>query len=119
MYVYTYICIYIYIHIYIQREREREIVRYVHIYIYMYTKTAQRRPVIGRRAPGAAALRASMDILAIFYPPLKYMWDCVWLFLQAQGGNIYFRELAERVEYGNYDGGGRKQQDQRIFQNQL
>ena len=24
------------------------------------------------------------------------------LFLQAQEGNIYFTELAERVEYGNY-----------------
>ena len=31
-------------------------------------------------------------ILAIFYPPLKYIWGCVWLFLQAQEGNIYFTE---------------------------
>ena len=29
---------------------------------------------------------------------------CVWLCLQAQEGNIYFTELAERVEYGNYAG---------------
>ena len=41
-------------------------------------------------------------ILAIFYPPLKQIWGCVWLFLQAQKGNNYFTELAERVEYGNY-----------------
>ena len=41
-------------------------------------------------------------ILAIFYPPLKQIWGCVWLFLQAQEGHIYFTELAERVEYGNY-----------------
>ena len=41
-------------------------------------------------------------ILAIFYPPLKQIWGCVWLFLQVQEGNIYFTELAERVEYGNY-----------------
>ena len=26
----------------------------------------------------------------------------MWLCLQAQEGNIYFTELAERVEYGNY-----------------
>ena len=38
----------------------------------------------------------------MFYPPLKYIWGCVWLFLQAQEGNTYFTELAERVEYGNY-----------------
>ena len=42
-------------------------------------------------------------ILDIFYPSLKYMVGCVWLFLQAQEGNIYFTELAERVEYFNYD----------------
>ena len=28
---------------------------------------------------------------------------CVWLCLQAQEGNINFTELAERVEYGNYE----------------
>ena len=31
------------------------------------------------------------------------MGGCVWLFLQAQEGNTYFTELAERVEYGNYE----------------
>ena len=31
------------------------------------------------------------------------MLGCVWLCLQAQEGNIHFTELAERVEYGNYD----------------
>ena len=41
-------------------------------------------------------------ILAIFYPPLKLIWGCAWLFLQAQEGNLYFTEWAERVEYGNY-----------------
>ena len=40
-------------------------------------------------------------ILAIFYPPLKYIWGCVGLILQTWKGNIYFTELAERVEYGN------------------
>ena len=44
-------------------------------------------------------------ILAIFYPPLKQIWGCGWLCLLAQEGNIYFTELAERVEYGNYDPG--------------
>ena len=44
----------------------------------------------------------ALVILAIFYPPLKYIWGCVWLRLQAQEGNIYFTELAGRVEYGNY-----------------
>ena len=43
------------------------------------------------------------DILAIFYPPLKQTWGCVWLFLQAQEGNIYFTEFVKRVDYGNYD----------------
>ena len=33
------------------------------------------------------------------------MLGCVWLCLQAQEGNIYFTELAERVEYGNYGPG--------------
>ena len=42
------------------------------------------------------------SILAIFYPPLKWILGCVWLCLQAQEGNSYFTELAERVEYGNY-----------------
>ena len=31
------------------------------------------------------------------------MGGCFWLSLQAQKGDIYFTELAERVEYGNYD----------------
>ena len=33
------------------------------------------------------------------------MGGCVWLFLQAQKGDIYFTEMAERVEYGKYVGG--------------
>ena len=53
---------------------------------------------------GCVSLRAALTIiLAIFYPPLKYIRGCGWLFLQAQEGTIYFTELAERVEYGNYD----------------
>ena len=36
-------------------------------------------------------------------PPSEIDWGCVWLSSQAQEGNIYFTELAERVEYGNYD----------------
>ena len=43
-----------------------------------------------------------MIILAIICPPLKQIWGCFWLFLQAQEENSYFTELAERVEYGNY-----------------
>ena len=31
------------------------------------------------------------------------MWGCFGLTLQTWKGNIYFTELAERVEYGNYD----------------
>ena len=42
-------------------------------------------------------------ILAIFYPPLKYIWGCIVLFLQTRKGNIYFTEWAERAEYGKYD----------------
>ena len=42
-------------------------------------------------------------ILTIIYPPLKQMGGCFWLFLQAQKGDTYFTELAERVEYGNYE----------------
>ena len=41
-------------------------------------------------------------ILAIFYPPLKWIWGCFGLILQTWKGTIYFTELAERVEYGNY-----------------
>ena len=48
------------------------------------------------------AITGLYDILAIFYPPLKHIRGCAWLFLQAQKGTIYFTELAERVEYGNY-----------------
>ena len=36
--------------------------------------------------------------------PLRNRFGAVcWLFLQAEEGNLYFTELAERVEYGNYD----------------
>ena len=54
-----------------------------------------------------------IDILAIFYPPLKQIWGCSGLSLQTWKGNIYFTELAERVECGKYDraggvGGGRE-----------
>ena len=45
----------------------------------------------------------STNILAIFYPSLKYIVGCLGLFLQAKKVDIYFAELAERVEYGNYD----------------
>ena len=31
------------------------------------------------------------------------MWGCFWLLLQAQKGDTYFTELAERAEYGNCD----------------
>ena len=34
--------------------------------------------------------------------PPSEIWGCVWLCSQAQEGNNYFTELAERVEYGNY-----------------
>ena len=40
--------------------------------------------------------------VAIFYPPLKYIGGCVWLFLQSWKGNAYFTESAERVEYGKW-----------------
>ena len=44
------------------------------------------------------------DILAIFYPISEIGSGlCVGLSLQAREGHIYFTELAERVEYGNYD----------------
>ena len=33
------------------------------------------------------------------------MGGCFWLFLQARKGNIYFTELAGRVEHGNYGPG--------------
>ena len=46
-------------------------------------------------------------ILAIYSTPLRNRFAaCVWLFLQAQEGHIYFTELAERVEYGKYGCGG-------------
>ena len=35
-------------------------------------------------------------------PPSEIDLGLSLLFLQAQEGNIYFAELAERVEYGNY-----------------
>ena len=38
-------------------------------------------------------------ILAIFYPPLKSIRGCFGLILQTWKGNIYFTELAERVEF--------------------
>ena len=59
----------------------------------------------GKSTKKTALTTINITILAIFYPPLKSIWGCVWLFLQAQEGNIYFTELAERVEYGNYDYG--------------
>ena len=46
---------------------------------------------------------AETFIVAIFYPPLKSIWGCFGLILQTWKGNIYFTELAERVEYGKYD----------------
>ena len=59
--------------------------------------------LVAEAAAGPRGVPPSGDILAIFYPPLKSIWGCVWLCLQAREGNIYFAELAERVEYGNYD----------------
>ena len=35
--------------------------------------------------------------------PLKYIWGCFVLILQTWKGNIYFTELAERVEYSKYE----------------
>ena len=52
---------------------------------------------------GRSSHRVANNILAIFYPPLKQIWGCVWLRLQAQEGSICFTESAERVEYGNYE----------------
>ena len=47
-------------------------------------------------------MASGADPLAIFYPPLKQIASCFWLFFQARKGNIYFTELAERAEYANY-----------------
>ena len=35
-------------------------------------------------------------------PPSEIPWRLFLAVLQAQKGNTYFTELAERVEYGNY-----------------
>ena len=58
--------------------------------------------------PGALDKQADV-VIAISYPSLKYIRGCFWLFLQAPKGNVYFTELAERVECGNY--GYRKEFD--------
>ena len=39
-------------------------------------------------------------------PPSEIPWRLFLAVLQAQKGNTYFTELAERVEYGNYEEGG-------------
>ena len=52
---------------------------------------------------GGICYACRIIILAIFYPPLKQIWGCFGLILQTWKGNIDFTELAERVEYGNYD----------------
>ena len=60
-------------------------------------------PTFGPKQGGTQVGGPSIfSILALFYPPLKQIWGCLWLCLQAQEGDIYFTELAERVEYGNY-----------------
>ena len=49
--------------------------------------------------PGAG----SSLLLAIRYPPLKEIGGCFGLLLQAQKGNTYFADSAERAEYGKYE----------------
>ena len=48
------------------------------------------------------SLSLSIHIYIYIYT-CTYIEGYVWRFLRAQKGNIYFTELPERVEYGNYD----------------
>ena len=41
--------------------------------------------------------RRREDSFAIFYPPLKQIGGCCWLFLRAQKESTCFTELAETV----------------------
>ena len=70
------------------------------IMILMIIIIKQTTPSGGRRPPPTSR---KLSYLPYSTPPLKYIWGCFWLFLQAQEGNVCFTELAERVEYGNYD----------------
>ena len=99
--LFTCVCVCIYIYIYIYSNI------CIYIYIYICVLRADRRLSVSLFASHVVVLLSlyclcMRYILAIFDPPLKQIWGCLWLCLQAQEGNIYFTELAERVEYGNY-----------------
>ena len=110
IYIYIYICIcvytyiYIYICIYIYRERERGVIN-----VIIINGSTQKVP-----PSNSMQLAVTPLVLTPFVPfrwllhtchilpPSEIDLSCVWLLLQAQKGDIYFTESAERVEYGNY-----------------
>ena len=81
---------------------------YIYIYIYIYPSAARddgcRAPLLsaeGGCSPASAGCHArrSLRHTCRILPPSEID---LGLCLQAQEGNIYFTELAERVEYDNY-----------------
>ena len=78
MYIYIYIYVYISTCIYI----------YIHIYIYIYIYRERERDTLDKHmcCDWAKVLRLEQHAvtypypLAIFYPPLKYLGGCFWLF---------------------------------------
>ena len=96
IYVYMYTCVHIYI--------------YIYICIFMGACQA-----LGRAVDEAPRARPQVVRLAEpsnnfhtchILPPSEIDLGLCLAVLQAQEGNICFTELAERVEYGNYDFGG-------------
>ena len=81
MYIYTrthiHIYIYIYIYVYVEREREREIQTTI-------TLNHITRCMLHVIVP-----------LAIFYPPLKYIGGCVWLFYKLRREILISRNWLE------------------------
>ena len=73
-----YVCIYIYIYIHIHHI---SCISYIYIYIYIYILQASLpcSPHVVPRSPQSYQTD-ELIILAIFYPPLKYLGGCFWLF---------------------------------------
>ena len=72
---------------------------YIHIYIYIYIYIYR---LIHIHACVCIHICIHTAYSPYYTPPLKSIWGCFGLMLQTWQGNIYFTELADRVEYGKY-----------------
>ena len=84
----------------------RSLSLYIYIYIHTYTLfvcccfyTTLCYAMLYHAASGSPSWDLHLGHTCHILPPSEIDLGCVWLCLQAQEGNIYFTELAERVEH--------------------